>query len=426
MFKYAVQLVLRRKLRTFLTSLGITVAVMLVSFIIFGMQGLKNILVEQFSTQFKPNEVIVSRYALSTTFGGATGTFDEDQKEASILSDELINELLERDDVEKIVPLLQIMGMQVTIKGFDKAYDGAILSGWDIDSENSYFVGFEGPKGAVTGGKVFISPAVAKYYKLDPEEAIGRRIVIEPSKTSYLQNKSKDLIGKKFEYEIIGVADPGQDRNDVILSISDGLDILVLTGGFDDEQDYLTNLGYDAAYITVKDGEIDSFEDDIEEKYGLTGFTSADLLSFLDTITQGLTVALIMFGLVSAVVASIGIVNTMIMSIYEQTREIGLIKAIGASDLQVLVIFLIQSGFIGLFGGVLGISAVIFNMTAFNGTIVEQLKGVGFANVTTFFTIDWTIAIGIVVISILVGVLAGVYPAIRAARLDPVKALRYE
>jgi putative ABC transport system permease protein len=164
----------------------------------------------------------------------------------------------------------------------------------------------------------------------------------------------------------------------------------------------------------------------MDEQYGFTTFSSADILSFLDTITQGLTVALVMFGLVSAVVASIGIVNTMIMSIYEQTREIGLLKAIGASNWQILVIFLIQSGFIGLFGGLLGISAVIFNMAAFNGTIVDQLKNVGFANVTTFFTVDWTVAIGIVVISIAVGVVAGIYPAIRAARLDPVKALRYE
>jgi putative ABC transport system permease protein len=426
MIKYAIQLVLRRKLRTFLTSLGITVAVMLVSFIIFGMQGLKNILVEQFSTQFQANQVIVSALSIDSTFTGATGTFDDEKKKTIPLNPEVLEDISSRDDVIKIDPLLQINGMQVTLDGFDKAYEGAILSGWDVSSENPYFAGFVGEKATVNSGNVFISPAVAKYYKLEPEDVIGKTVTIEPSTTSFFSNKSKDLIGKKFEYVVIGVADPGQDRNDVILSVTDALDILVITGGFDDEQDYFENLGYDAAYITVEEGSVEEFKKDMDEQYGYFTFSSDDLLSFLDTITQGLTVALVMFGLVSAIVASIGIVNTMIMSIYEQTREIGLLKAIGASNWQILLIFLIQSGFIGLFGGLLGITAVIVNMTAFNGTIVDQLKNVGFANVTTFFTVDWTIAIGIVLISILVGVIAGIYPAIRAARLDPVKALRYE
>lgn len=425
MFKYAIQLVLRRKLRTFLTSLGITVAVMLVSFIIFGMQGLQSILIQQFSAQFKPNDVMLSRFS-TNPFAVETGTFDQEEEEKTVISDSVKMEIENRDDVEKVQPMFQMTGMQVKIKGFERAYDNAIMSGWDIDSENAYFVNFTGQKGQVSAGKVFIAPAVASFYKLNAEEAIGKRIVIEPSTSSFFSNKSKDLIGKKFEYEIVGVADPGQDRNDVVLSVTDALDILVITGGFDDEQDYLNNLGYDVLYVTVKEGGVDSFKEDMQEQYGLTSFSSADLLSFLDTITNGLTIALVMFGLVSAFVASIGIVNTMIMSIYEQTREIGLLKAIGASNWQILVIFLIQSGFIGLFGGLLGITTVIVNMAAFDGTIVEQLKGAGFANVTSFFTIDWTIAAGIVLVSIAVGIIAGIYPAIRAARLDPVKALRYE
>src|SRR5690606_20435822 len=142
------------------------------------------------------------------------------------------------------------------------------MSGWDIDSENPYFIEFTGDKGSVKAGKVFISSAVARFYKLEPSEIINKYIVIEASKTSFLSGKSKDLVGKKFEYQVVGVADTGQDRNDVILSVTDALDILVTTGGFDNEQDYLNTLGYDTLYVTVDESRIEGFKEHVNEKYG--------------------------------------------------------------------------------------------------------------------------------------------------------------
>jgi putative ABC transport system permease protein len=71
-----------------------------------------------------------------------------------------------------------------------------------------------------------------------------------------------------------------------------------------------------------------AIKDEIKNTYNVSVLTSDDLISFLQDITSALTFALIFFGLVSSVVASIGIINTMIMSIYEQTREIGILKAI--------------------------------------------------------------------------------------------------
>ncbi len=114
------------------------------------------------------------------------------------------------------------------------------------------------------------------------------------------------------------------------------------------------------------------------------------------------------------------------MSIYEQTKEIGIIKAIGASDFQVLIIFLIQAGLIGLIGGLLGLSITYLLMKVADPYVVKLLSDQGFTAVTTFFHFQPLNALYITLSSILVGIIAGIYPAMKAAKLDPVNALRYE
>jgi len=114
------------------------------------------------------------------------------------------------------------------------------------------------------------------------------------------------------------------------------------------------------------------------------------------------------------------------MSIYEQTKEIGIIKAMGASNFQILIIFLIQSAIIGLIGGILGLSITFLSMKLADPFIVEALTEQGFGTLKTFFNFQPLNAIYITIGSILIGIIAGLYPARKASTIDPIQALRYE
>ncbi|MDQ3703750.1 MAG: ABC transporter permease [Chloroflexota bacterium] len=162
------------------------------------------------------------------------------------------------------------------------------------------------------------------------------------------------------------------------------------------------------------------------EAFGLDTNTLQAFLDQVNRIFSILQVMLSSVGLLALLVASVGIANTMIMSIYERTREIGTLKAIGSSNGDVLRIFMVEAGLIGLFGGIVGVIGGWLLGLALNQVILEYMRQEQVPIDAPFFVVTWELVGGALAFAALVGIVAGLYPAFRAARLDPLAALRHE
>jgi putative ABC transport system permease protein len=143
-------------------------------------------------------------------------------------------------------------------------------------------------------------------------------------------------------------------------------------------------------------------------------FNQADVLKQINQLGDALGNFLIAVALISLIVGSIGIMNIMLVTVTERTREIGIMKALGFSSMDILLLFLVESVIISLFGGFLGLGLGIGG--AYIATTVLKLP---------FIYSPYLFEAGLLV-AIIVGVVAGVYPAIKAAKLAPVDALRYQ
>jgi len=124
---------------------------------------------------------------------------------------------------------------------------------------------------------------------------------------------------------------------------------------------------------------------------------------------------------ISLLVGGVGIMNTMYTTVLERTRQIGVMKAIGARNRHILYLVLIEAGLYGLGGGIVGITLGIglAKMTEFIFTLAV---GPAFLSIT----INWWLVFGTLLFSFLVGCLSGIAPARRASKLNPVDSLRYE
>jgi putative ABC transport system permease protein len=170
--------------------------------------------------------------------------------------------------------------------------------------------------------------------------------------------------------------------------------------------------------------QVPSVEDAIK-KMGFNTFSIVDATTRMREFFAVLDLFLGIFGSLALAVASIGIVNTLVMAILERRREIGIMKAIGASDSDVRGLFFAEAGAMGLVGGGLGVALgwIIGHAINFGTNIYLQRQN--FPPATIWSAPLWLV-LGAIAFSILVSLLSGLYPATRASRLDPVQALRYE
>jgi putative ABC transport system permease protein len=170
--------------------------------------------------------------------------------------------------------------------------------------------------------------------------------------------------------------------------------------------------------------QVDALETSIK-KMGFNAFSLLDASKSLRTFFTVFDSLLGIFGCLALAVATLGIVNTLVMAILERRREIGVLKALGAADSDVQKLFFVEAGVMGFFGGVFGVlfgwllgRAVTFGTNTYLAR--QNLNPIELSSV------PWWLVVSALAFGILVSLAAGLYPASRAAKLNPVDALRYE
>jgi putative ABC transport system permease protein len=182
---------------------------------------------------------------------------------------------------------------------------------------------------------------------------------------------------------------------------------------------------YSSISVRVKNpSQVQPVEDAIK-KMGFTTFSILDASRGLRQFFAVLYAFLGIFGSLALIVASIGIVNTLVMAILERRREIGIMKAIGASDGDVQRLFFAEAGAMGILGGVIGVlfGWAIGQVINFGTNIYLKRQSLPPEH---FWSVPWQLIGGAILFAFVVSLCSGWYPAARAAKLDPVQALRYE
>ena len=253
---------------------------------------------------------------------------------------------------------------------------------------------------------------------------VGSRIAKTSFKQPLILNRDIPINGRLFK--IVGIlkesGSSGED-NRIIIPIVQARQILEDVG----------NEKFD--YVPIKAGDanlIDQVVADIDSKLMLSRHVTAKTKDYsitsskatqerLQELTQTFTLFLGAIAAVSLLVGAVGIANTMFTSVLEKTKEIGIMKAIGARNSDIMMVFLLNSGLVGFVGGLLGIGLG----SAISAALPNLLSGLGpGGNVST--VIPTSLLVEALVLSMIIGMAAGAIPAYRASRLKPVDALRYE
>jgi putative ABC transport system permease protein len=241
------------------------------------------------------------------------------------------------------------------------------------------------------------------------------------------------VISKEQKLKIVGVSDLDPDsmrgaaraRVFLPLKLAESLHVMQPSDLRDSMRGFNKQPSYSTISVRVKSPkQIETVEQAIK-KLGFNTFSILDATRSLRQFFAVLDLFLGIFGSLALAVASIGIVNTLVMAILERRREIGIMKAIGASDGDVKKLFFAEAGAMGALGGVVGVVL---------GWLIGHVINLG-TNIylkrqslppESFWSVPWWLVGAAIVFAFVVSLVSGLYPAARAARLDPVQALRYE
>lgn len=391
-------------------------------------------------------------------------------RRTNFITDEVIEKLSEMDHVEKITPVI-VERYRIQVDEFNT--DGTLSFGVDVERDRyrervmtgDYFSSADADEvliheyllyqwGLITTeeqnrivGQILtlesiptadndqiqnLAPQIAQFNQSLNEEEKEALKILGPKLLKQLgMNAERREI--KRELKVIGVlreTEPG----DVFNVIEDGnsvqADLFLPQGTARElflESSVNRELGYPRAVVLVDDPDNAPDVEQTLRDRGFTAFSIASVLKQVESMLTAITVIISFITGVALIVATLGIVNTMITSVLERTREIGVFKAVGATNAQVMGVFLIESALIGLVGGLIGLGIAAVAMIPGDiiaGQMIAEKAAIPFDG--DVFVLPVWLAVAGPLLGTVVAVLAAILPARRASAIDPVKALRRE
>lgn len=375
-----------RTTRTLLTILGMGVGIGAILFLVGLGYGIQKTLLETITTADSLLTLDVYPGEDSRTI--TRGDIEKIKNIDGVEMISLVTETMGQIKYNNLVSDSKILAVDTE---FIKLDGIKLTSGYDINSNE--------PHG------VIISDSLAKIFEKKPQEMLGSHLTI------YLPEKAEQKTEKlEMQVKIIGFVEKK--------------DILVYLNGQILNQDAF---GFEYSRLKVKCVS-SAILPSVREKITQDGFIVSALTDLIRQVDQAFGVIRIIlgfFGAIALMVSAIGMFNTMTVALLERTEEIGIMKSIGASDYDILWMFVFESTIMGFLGGVSGIAIGFVGGQVFNFLVNFLAQRLGGAQTTLLYFPLW-FSLFILAVATLVGFFTGVVPARKASATDPLEALRYK
>ncbi len=435
----------KRKLRSFLTTFGVVIGIgALVAMISFGKGIQKNV-----SESFKQLELFNYLMVFTDSAWMRLGDPDSRRQEApdeepkAVLDDGVIEKLKGINGVEAVFADIRF---PASVK-FNQREEFILIQVLPAELAKSKIMKLRAGKPYVQDDvrSLIISDSLLNRLEVkDLSSALGKEIEISTlafdfsrinpmNLSSLFRGETLPFARESYGFKIEGVAErmgfggPTPLRSDVFIpaGVAKDLKTLPFSNVWDLFRSAENQRGHTLVNVRVSHPKYIEPLKEAAHEMGFHSFAFIDQLEEFKTGFLVMDMVLAVVGMIALCVASLGIVNTMVMSILERFAEIGIMKAVGASDRDVSKIFFFESSVIGLLGGIFGLALGWVVSILINQVINYFLskQGVPFIQ---YFSFPWWLCFGAVAFSILVSLLAGIYPALRAAHVDPVVALRHD
>ncbi len=443
MFSYAWALVWRRPIRSFLVIVGIIVAVFLVSVTVLTIQNGKRVLLDEFLKE----EADMNRVTISNSIAPATSIQQirealssigiskptEDQ-EFTTLNPSLVEEVKNRSDVEHVYPVESLSTrltytLDETELEFDRTPEGR-----ELDETSTSFSKLWGTPYELSRGEVMLNKTLLEENELgDPEAIIGQTVNVRYSPSQASRNQQRLNERDRFypgevdrRFKVAGVYSGNIESTPMFFTLTDAEELQARLGGYGSVEKYREENPYEILYVRAESGQVEALQEELQQTYSFkAAVTAGELLNFIRQISRVLEFVLLSFGVVASVVAVLSVMSVTMMNIHEQASSIGILKATGASPLQIGVMYIIYGVFIAVMGVLITLLLLWGLTAAVDPVIVSRLQEEGI-EVEYFIRLSPQVIVSVFGGALLATVVGSIYPAVYAGLIDPKQTLTYD